>query len=86
MEKTLKIRPTKMPNYVYFERGENQLKQDGFKTEQGFDIANFTEKEALEFAAAASCLKHTIPGDFNLVSRVEVEKLIESGGSGRVER
>ena len=50
MEKTFKIRPTKMPNYVYFERDEKQLKQDGFKTEQGFDIANFTEKEALEFA------------------------------------
>src|SRR6056297_3045828 len=43
-------------------------------------------KDALEFAVAASCLKHTIPGDFNLVSAEEVEKLIESGGSGRVER
>jgi len=43
-------------------------------------------KEALEFAVAASCLKHSIPGDFNLVSIEEVEKLIKSGGSGRVER
>ncbi len=43
-------------------------------------------KDALEFAAAASCLKQTIPGDFNLVSVDEVEKLIKSGGSGRVER
>ena len=43
-------------------------------------------KEALEFAVAASCLKHTIPGDFNIVSVEEVEKLIASGGSGRVER
>ncbi|MBN1302080.1 MAG: sugar kinase [Melioribacteraceae bacterium] len=43
-------------------------------------------KEALEFAVAASCLKQTIPGDFNLVSKDEVNKLIESGGSGRVER
>ena len=42
--------------------------------------------DALEFAAAASCLKQTIPGDFNLVSRDEVEKLIRTGGSGRVER
>jgi len=42
--------------------------------------------EALEFAVAASCLKHTIPGDFNLVRVDEVEKLIKSGGSGRVER
>ncbi len=43
-------------------------------------------KEALEFAVAASCLKHSIPGDFNLVSVDEVEKLVKSGGSGRVER
>ena len=43
-------------------------------------------KEALEFAVAASCLKQTIPGDFNHVSVDEVEKLIKSGGSGRVER
>lgn len=43
-------------------------------------------REALEFAVAASCLKHSIPGDFNLVRREEVEKLVQSGGSGRVER
>jgi 2-dehydro-3-deoxygluconokinase len=42
--------------------------------------------DALEFAVAASCLKQTIPGDFNLVSVDEVEKLLKSGGSGRVER
>ncbi|MDR3665447.1 MAG: sugar kinase [Ignavibacteriaceae bacterium] len=43
-------------------------------------------KDALEFAVAASCLKHSIHGDFNLVSIDEVENLINSGGSGRVER
>ncbi|MHB1688219.1 MAG: PfkB family carbohydrate kinase [Ignavibacteriaceae bacterium] len=43
-------------------------------------------KEALEFAVAASCLKQTIPGDFNLVSVEEVEKLLKGSGSGRVER
>ncbi len=43
-------------------------------------------QDALEFAVAASCLKQTIPGDLNLVSKEEVEKLISSGGSGRVER
>ena len=43
-------------------------------------------REALEFAVAASCLKQTIPGDFNLVSRAEVDKLAAGGGSGRVER
>jgi len=43
-------------------------------------------RDALEFAVAASCLKHTISGDFNLVSREEVEKLMAGGGSGRVDR
>ena len=43
-------------------------------------------KDALEFAVAASCLKQTIPGDFNLVSASEVESLIKEGGSGRVQR
>ena len=43
-------------------------------------------RDAVEFAAAASCLKQTIPGDFNLVSVDEVEKLAGGAGSGRVER
>lgn len=43
-------------------------------------------REALEFAVAAACLKHTIPGDFNAVSVAEVENLVRSSGSGRVER
>ncbi len=43
-------------------------------------------KQALEFAVAASCLKQTIPGDFNLVSVDEVDKLAKGSGSGRVER
>jgi 2-dehydro-3-deoxygluconokinase len=43
-------------------------------------------REALEFAAAASCLKHTIPGDFNLVTVEEVEALRKGGGSGRISR
>ena len=38
---------------------------------------------ALEFAVSASALKHTIPGDFNLVTRAEVESC---DGSGRVQR
>jgi len=49
-------------------------------------LTKTNSKDALEFAVAASCLKHSIPGDFNLVSIDEVEKLIKSGGSGRVER
>lgn len=43
-------------------------------------------KAALEFAVAASCLKHSIPGDFNRFSREEVEGLVKGGGSGRVQR
>lgn len=43
-------------------------------------------KAALEFGVAASALKHTIPGDFNLVSRADVEALVGGDGSGRVQR
>ena len=43
-------------------------------------------KAALEFAVAASALKHTIPGDFNLVTRAEVETLAGGDASGRVQR
>jgi 2-dehydro-3-deoxygluconokinase len=42
--------------------------------------------EALEFAVAASCLKHSIPGDFNRFSVDEVQALVKGGGSGRVQR
>jgi len=44
------------------------------------------EQRALDFAAAASCLKHTVWGDFNLVSVAEVEKLMGGDVSGRVSR
>lgn len=43
-------------------------------------------KQALEFAVAASCLKHSIYGDFNRFSVDEVNSLLKSGGSGRVQR
>lgn len=43
-------------------------------------------KASLEFAVAASALKHTIPGDFNLVSKAEVESLVGGDASGRVQR
>lgn len=43
-------------------------------------------QQALEFAVAASCLKHSIPGDFNRVSVSEVEKLMGGDGTGRVQR
>lgn len=44
------------------------------------------QAEALEFAVAASALKHTIPGDFNLVSADEVESLAGGNANGRVQR
>lgn len=43
-------------------------------------------KDTVEFAAAASCLKHTIHGDFNLVSFDEVLALMKGDGSGRIQR
>ncbi|WP_339691440.1 sugar kinase [uncultured Parasphingorhabdus sp.] len=43
-------------------------------------------QQSLEFAVAASCLKHSILGDFNRVSVDEVEKLMGGDGSGRVQR
>jgi 2-dehydro-3-deoxygluconokinase len=45
-----------------------------------------SHREALEFAVAASCLKHSIPGDFNRVSVDDVKALVAGGGSGRVQR
>ena len=45
-----------------------------------------SDREALEFAVAASCLKHTVEGDFNLVSVEEVLALAAGDGSGRVQR
>ena len=44
------------------------------------------KKNALEFAVAASCLKHSIPGDFNLMSVAEVQSLKGGDASGRVQR
>ena len=41
---------------------------------------------AIEFAVAASALKHSVEGDFNRVSVSEVEKLAGGDGSGRVQR
>ena len=44
------------------------------------------DQTALEFAVAASCLKHTIPGDYNRCKASEVEALMNGSGSGRVQR
>ncbi len=52
-----------------------------------FGLQTFgSHQEALEFAVAASCLKHSIPGDYCRLTRGEVEDLVKGGGSGRVKR
>jgi 2-dehydro-3-deoxygluconokinase len=45
-----------------------------------------SHRDALEFAVAASCLKHSIPGDFNRFTLDEVKGLLKGDGSGRVQR
>ncbi len=45
-----------------------------------------TSEEALDFAVAAGCLKHSIPGDFSRSTVDEVNALRKDGGSGRVQR
>jgi 2-dehydro-3-deoxygluconokinase len=45
-----------------------------------------SHQDGLEFAVAASCLKHSIPGDFNRFAVDEVNALVKGGGSGRVQR
>ncbi len=49
-------------------------------------LNNYDPQKTIDFAAAASCLKHSIEGDFNLVSLEEVKRLAEGDGSGRVRR
>ena len=49
-------------------------------------LSDYSTKDAIEFAVAASCLKHSIQGDFNHVSVDEVKSLAKGSGSGRVQR
>lgn len=49
-------------------------------------LEGMSAQEAISFAVAASCLKHTIEGDYNLVSLDEVRALAAGDGSGRVQR
>ena len=59
---------------------------DSFAGGLVYGLLTYDDQKALEFAAAASCLKHTISGDFNRVSRSEVEALMKGDASGRVQR
>ena len=49
-------------------------------------INNKSYAEIVDFAVAASCLKHSIEGDFNRVSIKEIGSLVQNGGNGRVSR
>jgi 2-dehydro-3-deoxygluconokinase len=49
-------------------------------------LTGMNTRESVEFAAAASCLKHSIHGDLNLVSRDEILALMGGDGSGRIQR
>ena len=49
-------------------------------------LSGFDDQKSVNFAVAASCLKHSIEGDFNLVSVQEVEALMAGDASGRVKR
>jgi 2-dehydro-3-deoxygluconokinase len=60
---------------------------DAFAAGLIFGIIKFgDDRRALEFAAAASCLKHSIAGDFNRVTETEVASLMAGEASGRVQR
>jgi 2-dehydro-3-deoxygluconokinase len=49
-------------------------------------LTGSSDQQALDFAVAASALKHTIPGDFNLVTLDEVQRLAAGGVGGRIQR
>jgi 2-dehydro-3-deoxygluconokinase len=60
---------------------------DSFAAGLIFGLTNYSkDQEALEFAVAMSCLKHSIPGDIALVTEQEVKLLLQGDGSGRVQR
>jgi 2-dehydro-3-deoxygluconokinase len=60
---------------------------DSFAAGLIYGLQTFNDdRETLEFAVAASCLKHSIPGDFNRFTVDEVKALVKGGGSGRVQR
>ena len=48
-------------------------------------ITGKDNKDAIKLAVAASCLKHSMEGDFNRVTVSDVENLIKNGGNGRVQ-
>jgi 2-dehydro-3-deoxygluconokinase len=60
---------------------------DSFSAGLIFGLLNgYCSQEALDFAVAASCLKHSVEGDFNHITAEEARALMEGDGSGRVQR
>ena len=60
---------------------------DSFGAGLIYSLSNgYDEQSAIEFAVAASCLKHSIEGDYNMVSLEEVKALAGGNASGRVQR
>jgi 2-dehydro-3-deoxygluconokinase len=61
---------------------------DSFAAGIIYGLSNYADDEqyAIDFAVAASCLKHSINGDINLARKSEVEALCKGDGSGRVQR
>lgn len=60
---------------------------DSFSAGLIYGLTHYEDhQDAIEFAVAASALKHTIPGDYNRVKREEVEALMKGDASGRVQR
>lgn len=49
-------------------------------------ITEKSNRDSIEFAVAASCLKHTIEGDYNRTTIEDIERVIYNGGNGRVQR
>nr|WP_300151436.1 sugar kinase [Propionicimonas sp.] len=49
-------------------------------------MTGLSSDDTVEYAAAASCLKHSIPGDLNLIHKADIESLLSTGGTGRVDR
>lgn len=59
---------------------------DSFMGALIYGLQNYDEQKALDFATAASALKHTVEGDINRVTKEEVLKLVEGDRSGRISR
>ena len=64
----------------------HKLFDSPYDNENSFGDTYGAHREALEFAVAASCLKHSVPGDFSRFTEDEVKALLKEGGSGRVQR